>query len=57
MAGVTFRLGADVLRGWAACLIALLSLGIVLRWKVSPVWVVVGAGLAGLVLAAARGLV
>ena len=57
MAGVTFRLGADVLRGWAAWLIALLSLGIVLRWKVSPVWVVVGAGLAGLVLAAARGLV
>ena len=57
MAGVTFRLGADVLRGPAAWLIASLSLGILLRWKVSPVWVVVGAGLAGLVLAAARGLV
>ena len=56
MAGVTYRLGADVLHGWVAWLIAVVSLGILLRWKVSPVWVVVGAGVAGLVLAAARGL-
>jgi chromate transporter len=56
MAGVTFRLGAVVLRGWAAWLIATLSLGILLRWKVSPVWVVVGAGLAGLLLGAVRDL-
>ena len=56
MAGVTFRLGADVLREWASWLIALLSLVTLLQWKVSPVWVVVGAGLAGLALAAAHGL-
>ncbi len=55
MAGVTFRLGADALRGWAAWLIALLSFGILLRWKLSPAWVVLGGGLAGLVLAGVRG--
>lgn len=54
MAAVTFRLGADALRGWAAWLIALLSLGILLRWKLSPAWVVLGGGLARLVIAAAR---
>ncbi len=56
MAAVTFRLGADALRGWAAWLIALLSFGILLRWEVSPAWVVLGGGLAGLLLAGARGL-
>ena len=55
MAGVTFRLGADALRGWAAWLIALLSFGVLLRWRVSPAWVVLGGGLAGLLFAAARG--
>ena len=55
MAGVTFRLGADALRGWAAWLIALLSFGVLLRWKLSPAWVVLGGGLAGLLLAGARG--
>lgn len=54
MAGVTYRLGADVLHGWDAWLIAAVSLGILLRWKVSPVWVVVGAGVAGLLLVAIR---
>lgn len=55
MAGVTFRLGADALRGWAAWLIALLSFGVLLRWKVSPAWIVLGGGLAGLLLAGAGG--
>jgi chromate transporter len=55
MSGVTFRLGADALHGWAAWLIALLSFGVLLRWKVSPAWVVLGGGLAGLLLAGARG--
>lgn len=50
MAGVTYRLGADVLRGWAAWLIALASLGILLRWKLSPAWVVLGGGIVGLLL-------
>ena len=54
MAAVTFRLGADALRGWAAWLIALLSLGVLLRWKLSPAWVVLGGGIAGLLLAAAH---
>ena len=55
MAGVTFRLGTDALRGWATWLIALLSFSILLRWKVNPAWVVLGGGLAGLLLAGARG--
>ena len=54
MAAVTFRLGADALRGWTAWLIAVLSLGILLRWKLSPAWVVLGGGLAGLLLDAAH---
>jgi chromate transporter len=54
MAGVTFRLAADALRGWQAWGIALVSLAVLLRWKVSPAWVVVGGGIAGLLLAARR---
>lgn len=50
MAAVTFRLGADALRSWAAWLIALASLGILLRWKLSPAWVVLGGGIVGLLL-------
>jgi chromate transporter len=54
MSGVTFRLGADALRGWTMLGIAVVSLGIMLRWKVSPVWVVLAGGIAGLFLAALR---
>ncbi len=54
MAGVTYRLGADALRGWPAWVIALSSLGVLLRWKISPAWIVLGAGLAGLLLATWR---
>jgi chromate transporter len=54
MAGVTFRLAADALRGWQAWGIALVSLAVLLRWKVSPAWVVLGGGIAGLLLAAQR---
>ena len=54
MAAVTFRLGADALRGWPAWLIALLSFGVLLRWKLSPAWVVLGGGIAGLLLTAAH---
>jgi len=54
MGGVTFRLAADALRGWPSWAIATISLAVILRWKVSPAWVVVGGGIAGLVFAALR---
>jgi chromate transporter len=54
MGGVTFRLAADALRGWPSWAIATISLAVILRWKVSPAWVVVGGGIAGLVFAAFR---
>jgi chromate transporter len=54
MAGVTFRLAADALRDWQAWAIALTALAVLLRWKVSPAWVVLGGGVVGLLLAAHR---
>ncbi len=51
MGGVTFRLAADALRGWPSWVIAVVSLAALLRWKVSPAWVVLGGGIIGLVLA------
>jgi chromate transporter len=54
MSGVTFRLGVDALRGWTLWGIAAVSLGVLLRWKVSPAWVVLSGGIAGLLLAALR---
>jgi chromate transporter len=54
MGGVTFRLAADALRGWPSWSIAVVSLAVLLRWKVSPAWVVLGGGVVGLILAAFR---
>ncbi|MGP0021587.1 MAG: chromate efflux transporter [Candidatus Sulfotelmatobacter sp.] len=54
MSGVTFRLAADALRGWTMWAIAVASLAVLLRWKVSPAWVVLAGGVAGLLLAALR---
>lgn len=54
MSGVTFRLGAGALRGWTMWAIAAASLAVLLRWKVSPAWVVLAGGVAGLLLAALR---
>ena len=51
MAGVTFRLAADALRGWPAWTIALVSLAVLLRWKVSSAWIVLAGGITGLLLA------
>jgi chromate transporter len=54
MAGVTFRLAADALRGWASWGIAAVALGVLVKWKVNPAWVVLGGGVAGMALAALR---
>jgi chromate transporter len=54
MAGVTLRLAADALRGWPAWMIAAITLGILLRWKVNPAWVVAGGALAGFAMTGAR---
>lgn len=54
MAGVTSRLAADALRGWPSWVIALASVAVLLRWKISPAWVVLGGGVAGFLLAALR---
>jgi chromate transporter len=48
------RLGTDALRGWPAWLISLGSLAILLRWKISPAWIVLGGGIVGLFLATIR---
>jgi chromate transporter len=48
MCGVTFRLAADALRGWPAWALAAVALAVLLRWKMSPAWVVLGGGIAGL---------
>ncbi|HEY3973123.1 MAG TPA: chromate efflux transporter [Candidatus Sulfotelmatobacter sp.] len=54
MGGVTFRLAADALQGWAMGGIALISFAILLRWKVDAAWVVLGGGIAGVLLGAFR---
>jgi chromate transporter len=54
MAGVTVRFAADALRAWPAWVIAVLAATVLLRWKVSPAWVVLGGGIAGLALAGVR---
>jgi chromate transporter len=51
MAGVTFKLAADALQGWPTWLIAAAALGVLLRWKVNPAWVVLVGGVAGLLIA------
>ena len=55
MAGVTFKLGADALRDWRSWIIALAALTVLLRWKISAAWVVLGGGIAGLLLVALHG--
>ena len=54
MAAVTFRLAIDALRGWPAWMIAVTALAVLLQWKLSPAWVVLGGGIAGLLLATLR---
>jgi chromate transporter len=54
MSGVTWRLAVDALRTWPAWVVFLASLAVLLRWKVSPMWIVAAGGIAGLVLAFVR---
>jgi chromate transporter len=54
MVGVTVRLGIDALRGWPAWLISPGSLAILLRWNISPAWIVLGGGIVGLFSATIR---
>jgi chromate transporter len=54
MAAVTVRLGVDALATWGAGAIALAALALLLRWKISPAWIVLGGGIAGLLLATLR---
>jgi chromate transporter len=54
MTGVTVRLGVDALASWGAGAIALAALALLLRWKINPAWIVLGGGIAGLLLAAVR---
>jgi chromate transporter len=54
MAGVTIILAGDALRAWPMWAIALTALAVLWRWKINPAWVVLGGGLAGLVLVAAK---
>jgi len=44
----------DALPRWPSWVIALASLAVLLRWKVSPAWVVLGGGVAELLSAAFR---
>jgi chromate transporter len=54
MAGVTLRLAADALRGWPMWVIAFGALAVLWKWKVNPAWVVLGGGLAGMLLSVAH---
>jgi chromate transporter len=54
MTGVTVRFAQDSLHAWPAWVIAVVTAAVLLRWKLSPAWVVLGGGVAGLALAALR---
>ena len=49
MAGVTFKLAVDALRGWPTWVIAAIALVVLLRWTINPAWVVLAAGVAGFI--------
>jgi len=54
MAGVTVRLAGDALHGWPMILIAAAALAVLWKWKLNPAWVVLGGGLAGMLLPLVR---
>lgn len=54
MAGVTIRLAGNALRRWPMIVIAVAAFVVLWKWKVNPAWVVLGGGLAGMLLSVAR---
>ena len=54
MAGVTFHLAVDALRGWITWAVAGASLAVLLKWKINPAWIVLGGGTIGLLTDFAR---
>ena len=54
MAAVTFQLGQASLIDWPTALIALLALGLLLRFKVNSTWLIAGGAVAGLAIGALR---
>jgi chromate transporter len=50
MAVVTWQLGRTAIVDWKTVALALISLGLVTRTRVNPVWLVLGGGVAGLLL-------
>jgi len=52
--GSDFAPGEEALRGWSAWIIAIAALAVLLRWKISPAWIVLGGGIAGLLFAVLR---
>ncbi len=54
MAGVTFRLAVDAMRGWPSWVIGAAALAVLLRWKLNPAWIILAGGVAGLLFATFR---
>jgi chromate transporter len=49
MTGVTVQLGRASLTDWLTVLVALVSLALLVRWRVNPTWLVIGGAVVGLV--------
>ena len=54
MAAVTFQLGISSLIDLPTIIISLVSLGLLLRYKINPTWLVAGGAMAGLLIALYR---
>ena len=54
MAGVTWRLAIDALKNWPARILFLAASAVLWRSKISPMWIVLAGGIAGLLLALVR---
>ena len=49
MAGVTVQLGRASVLGWLTALVALVSLALLVRWRMNSTWLVVAGAVVGLV--------
>jgi len=54
MAAVTFQLGQASLIDWPTVVIAMIALGLLLRFKINTTWLIAGGAVAGLAVAALR---